>query len=153
MSPSPSQGFPGGAVIKESSCQCRRNKRGGFDSWVEKIPWSRKWQPTPVFLPEKATVQGLQRIRHNRATAHAHTSPFSAPSTFSSSTLSPFTLGQYFHDLVQSMFPPTFCWVETVGLRGKATFLRDQLNVLNLHCSARKLELTEAEWFSHRHQT
>ena len=24
-----------------------------FDSWVVKIPWRRKWQPTPVFLPEK----------------------------------------------------------------------------------------------------
>ena len=23
----------------------------GFDPWVGKIPWSRKWQPTPVFLP------------------------------------------------------------------------------------------------------
>ena len=23
----------------------------GFDSWVRKIPWRRKWQPTPVFLP------------------------------------------------------------------------------------------------------
>ena len=22
-----------------------------FDPWVEKIPWRRKWQPTPVFLP------------------------------------------------------------------------------------------------------
>ena len=25
--------------------------RYGFDSWVGKIPWRRKWQPTPVFLP------------------------------------------------------------------------------------------------------
>ena len=25
--------------------------RHGFDSWVGKIPWRRKWQPTPVFLP------------------------------------------------------------------------------------------------------
>ena len=25
----------------------------GFDPWVGKIPWSRKWQPTPVFLPGK----------------------------------------------------------------------------------------------------
>ena len=25
--------------------------RSGFDSWVGKIPWRRKWQPTPVFLP------------------------------------------------------------------------------------------------------
>ena len=23
----------------------------GFSSWVGKIPWRRKWQPTPVFLP------------------------------------------------------------------------------------------------------
>ena len=23
----------------------------GFDSWVRKIPWRRKWQLTPVFLP------------------------------------------------------------------------------------------------------
>ena len=22
-----------------------------FDPWVRKIPWRRKWQPTPVFLP------------------------------------------------------------------------------------------------------
>ena len=22
-----------------------------FDPWVGKIPWSRAWQPTPVFLP------------------------------------------------------------------------------------------------------
>ena len=25
--------------------------RLGFDPWVGKIPWRRKWQPTPVFLP------------------------------------------------------------------------------------------------------
>ena len=36
---------------KESTCQCRRCKRCGFNPWVEKIPWRRKWQPTPVFLP------------------------------------------------------------------------------------------------------
>ena len=22
-----------------------------FNPWVRKIPWSRKWQPTPAFLP------------------------------------------------------------------------------------------------------
>ena len=36
---------------KETTCQCRRRKRRGFDSWVGKIPWRRKWQSTPVFLP------------------------------------------------------------------------------------------------------
>ena len=24
---------------------------GQEDSWVKKIPWRRKWQPTPVFVP------------------------------------------------------------------------------------------------------
>ena len=38
---------------KESTCQCRRCKRRGFNPWVGKIPWSRKWQPTSVFLPGK----------------------------------------------------------------------------------------------------
>ena len=28
--------------------QCRRP---GFNPWARKIPWRRKWQPTPVFLP------------------------------------------------------------------------------------------------------
>ena len=33
---------------KEFSWQCWRL---GFDSWAGKIPWRRKWQPTPAFLP------------------------------------------------------------------------------------------------------
>ena len=40
--------LPKGLSGKESTCQCGRH---GFDSWVGKIPWRRKWQPTPVFLP------------------------------------------------------------------------------------------------------
>ena len=31
--------------------KCLPAKRPGFDPWVGKIPWRRKWQPTPVFLP------------------------------------------------------------------------------------------------------
>ena len=30
---------------------CLQCGRPGFDPWVRKIPWRRKWQPTPVFLP------------------------------------------------------------------------------------------------------
>ena len=33
---------------------CLQCRRPGFDSWVGKIPWRRKWQPTPVFLPGEA---------------------------------------------------------------------------------------------------
>ena len=42
-------GLPMWRSGKEPSCQCRRHGRLGFDPWVGKIPWSRKWQPTPVF--------------------------------------------------------------------------------------------------------
>ena len=68
------KGFPWWLSGKESSCQCRRH---GFDSWVGKIPWRVKWQPTPVFLPEKFHAQrslwglqsiGSQRVRHDIAT-------------------------------------------------------------------------------------
>ena len=47
------EGFPGGAGGKESAYQCRRCKRSKFDPWVRKIPWRRKWLPTPVFLLRK----------------------------------------------------------------------------------------------------
>ena len=30
---------------------CLRCKRPRFTPWVGKIPWRRKWQPTPVLLP------------------------------------------------------------------------------------------------------
>ena len=41
-------------VKKKSVCQCRRR---GFSPWVQKIPWRRKWQSPPVFLPEKLHEQ------------------------------------------------------------------------------------------------
>ena len=47
------RGFPGGASGKESANQCRRSNGLELDLWVRKVPWSRKWQPTLVFLPQK----------------------------------------------------------------------------------------------------
>ena len=38
---------------EESTWQCRWCRRREFASWVRKIPWRRKWQPAPVFLPWK----------------------------------------------------------------------------------------------------
>ena len=43
---------PGDAIRKESTCQCKRHKRHGFNPRIWKI-WRRKWQSTPVFLPGK----------------------------------------------------------------------------------------------------
>ena len=62
---------------KESTFQCRRRKRRGFDPWVRKSPWRRKWQPTPVFLPGKYQGQrnlvgyspwGSRRVGHDLMT-------------------------------------------------------------------------------------
>ena len=59
---------------KESACQSRRHR---FNPWVRKIPWRRKWQPTPVFLPGKFHGQrslvfyspwDRKRVRLNLAT-------------------------------------------------------------------------------------
>ena len=47
-------GFPGDSVVKKSACQCRRHS---FHPWVRKIPWRRKWQTAPVFLPGKSHGQ------------------------------------------------------------------------------------------------
>jgi len=44
-------GFPRGSEGKSVCLQCGRP---GFDPWVRKVPWGRKWQPTPVFLPGKS---------------------------------------------------------------------------------------------------
>ena len=53
--------FPRWHSGKGHTCQCRRYKRRGFDPWPRKIPWSRKWQPTPVLLPENSMDRGVPR--------------------------------------------------------------------------------------------
>ena len=42
---------------KESSCQRRKPKRHRFSPWIEKIPWRREQEFTPVFLPAKSHGQ------------------------------------------------------------------------------------------------
>ena len=54
-------------------CQCRRIKRPRFSLRVGKILWSRKWQPTTVFLPGGLQSMGFsgqdslrsQRVGHD----------------------------------------------------------------------------------------
>ena len=62
------------AQNKEPTCQGRRLK---FNPWVGKMPWRRKWQPTPVLLPGKSHGQrilagyspwGHKRVEHNLVT-------------------------------------------------------------------------------------
>ena len=46
------EGF-GLSGASQAACQCKRHRRRRFNLWVGRIPWKRKWQPTPVFLPGK----------------------------------------------------------------------------------------------------
>ena len=75
----------GGASGKESAsnagdirdeCSIPGDSLPGESSFSRKIPWRRKWQPTPVFLPGEsmdrgawqATVHGVARVRHDLVT-------------------------------------------------------------------------------------
>ena len=66
-------------IWAEIHLQCRKLRRHGFNPWVGKIPWRRKWQPTLLFLPGKSHGQrslvgyspmGSQRVGHNWVTKH-----------------------------------------------------------------------------------
>ena len=66
--------YPGGTVVKNLPATAGY-ARDRFDPWVGKIPWSRKWQPAPAFLPGKFHEQrslagyiqsmGSQRVGHD----------------------------------------------------------------------------------------
>ena len=62
------------AQMVKHHLQCGRPR---LDPWVRKIPWRRKWQLTPVFLPGKSHGQiclvgcsswGRKRVGHNLGT-------------------------------------------------------------------------------------
>ena len=64
---------PGGSAVMNPPAR----RRLGFDPWVRKIPWRRKWQPTPVFLPGESHGQrslegyrpwGRKRVGHDLVT-------------------------------------------------------------------------------------
>ena len=61
-------------VVKNLPANTGDHERHRFDPWVGKIPWSRKWQPIPIFLPGESHGQrsllgyspwGRRRPGHN----------------------------------------------------------------------------------------
>ena len=46
-----------GGALKNPPASAGDLKTNVFDSWVGKIPWRRKWKPTPVFLPGESHEQ------------------------------------------------------------------------------------------------
>ena len=75
-------GFPGD---KESTCQCRRCKRWGFDPWIRKSCWWRRWQLTPLFLPGKSRQQ--RSLVGNSPWGHKNSDMTEHPCTYTHTTL------------------------------------------------------------------
>ena len=69
-------GLPRWFSGKEFICQCRRLRRHRFDPGIRKIPWSRKRQPSPVFLPEtyheQRSLAGYSLWDHKELDTHTH---------------------------------------------------------------------------------
>ena len=55
-----SRGLPCWLSGKESTCQCRRH---GFDPWVRKILWRRKWQPLHYSYLRNSMDRGAWQTR------------------------------------------------------------------------------------------
>ena len=79
---------------KESTCQCRSHE---FNPWFGKIPWRRRWQPTPVFLPGKShgprslagySPWGCKWVRHNLVTKQQQILPYFLKVPYANSPLS-----------------------------------------------------------------
>ena len=52
--------FTDGSVSKEFKCNAGNTGDRGFNPWVGKSPWRKKWQPIPVLLPGKSIGQRSQ---------------------------------------------------------------------------------------------
>ena len=50
------RGFPGGSAVKNLPA-IQETQGHKFNPWVREDPLSRKWQPTPIFLPGKSHGQ------------------------------------------------------------------------------------------------
>ena len=56
-------GREGASLVAQWSRICLPMRRHGLNPWIRKIPWRRKWQLTPIFLPGKShgeSTGGLQ---------------------------------------------------------------------------------------------
>ncbi|CAI9171432.1 unnamed protein product [Rangifer tarandus platyrhynchus] len=78
-------GFPEGSAGEGPTCNAGDTEDVRFDPWVGKIPWRKKWQPAPVFLPggsrgRKSLVAELQTAerlstQHPEETEAEHEGP------------------------------------------------------------------------------
>ena len=67
-------------MIKNLPANAGDERDSGFNPWVRKTPWSRKWQPNPVVLPGKfhgqRSLMGYSAWGHKEldtTESHTHT--------------------------------------------------------------------------------
>ena len=95
--------FPVGSEVKSVCLQCGRP---GFDPWVRKIPWRRKWHPTPVFLPRES---------HGQRSLVGYSPRVTKSRTRLSDFTFTFTLSVY-RMLFQRYFPPILSYIFLMDL-------------------------------------
>ena len=89
--------------------QCRRHRRCKLDLWVGKIPWRRKWQPTPGSFPGKFQGQrslvdySLWGCKESDMTEH--TRKITQHTSVEKSVISRLSLGE--HDMISSALGPS----------------------------------------------
>ena len=93
--------------------QCRRPR---FDPWIRKIPWGRKWQPTPVLLLGKIAWTELGGL-HPWGRKASDTTEWLTHSTHSS-----YLLGKNYQD-TQSWNP------DSIPPRPRPCFLKSSLQI------------------------
>ena len=80
---------------KEYACQCRRRR---FSPWVSKIPWRRKWQPTPVSCLGNPMDRGVWwSAVHGITKSQTHTHTYTHPSKKSRESWHFCSLKNYFY--------------------------------------------------------
>ena len=108
----PYKGLPSGSEVKNPPTM-QRCKRRWFHPWVWKIPWRRKWQPTPVFLLGKShgwrslvgyCPKGCKELdTTERLNTHTHPrKPINALLTL------PFLIDQRISSLIEDFLPRNF---------------------------------------------
>ena len=96
----------------------QETQRCGFDPWVGKIPWSRKWHPTPVFLPGKfhwqRSLVGYCPWGYKELDRTEQLSPsvliFRATAEMMIGWEDRRSMGRILVKMLQSLSLPVFCW-------------------------------------------
>ena len=129
----------------ESDCQCGRH---GFHPWVGKIPWMRKWQPTPAFLPgkshgQRSLVCDRKRVGHDWSNLHPPSTGYL--SNWNKPTRAPFEF--MLVSISSSAYPPSSMTVSHSVDCGNITEIKIQLKWLFPVCYLLSLKpLTNFLW-------